>query len=432
MLNLFRSTTLAVIILLIVSSIAMQSCDAGKKKSTDERHAASGWLMLFDGSSTNAWRGFGQDFLPPGWTISDSLLYTSGQGGDLGGDIISREMFEDFELMLEWRISDGGNSGIFFHVVEGDYPAAYATGPEYQIIDDIGFAYPLEDWQQCGANYAMHPADTTRKIVHPAGEWNHSAILVKDGKVVHRLNGEKIVEYELWTEEWKALVEASKWKDYPDYGLALYGHIGLQDHGSPMAFRNIRIRDLTEKGNPVFNGKDLDGWKIHGTEQWYVDKGELVCESGEDKQYGYLSTEKTYRDFVLRLKFLQEADGNSGVFFRSSVEGTTVSGWQVEVAPPGNNTGGIYESYGRGWLWEIPEDKEHILKAGQWNDLVVRVEGDRVMTWLNGQLMTDLRDEKIGKATGSVALQIHDGGGIKVRWKDIYIREINKETNEIQ
>ena len=124
----------------------------------------------------------------------------------------------------------------------------------------------------------------------------------------------------------------------------------------------------------------------------------------------------------MHLKFLQESDGNSGVFFRSSIEGTKINGWQVEVAPPGNNTGGIYESYGRGWLNEIPEEKEGILKPGEWNEMVIRVEGSRVMTWLNGQLMTDLEDEKIGAANGSIALQIHDGGGIKVRWKDLYVR----------
>ncbi|MFA7489799.1 MAG: DUF1080 domain-containing protein, partial [Mariniphaga sp.] len=113
---------------------------------------------------------------------------------------------------------------------------------------------------------------------------------------------------------------------------------------------------------PLFNGKNLDGWKIHGTEKWYVDNGLLICESGPDKEYGYLSTEKFYDDFELKLQFLQEADGNSGVFLRSTFEGTKVSGWQVEVAPPNHDTGGIYESYGRGWLAQIPDEKENILK----------------------------------------------------------------------
>ena len=130
------------------------------------------------------------------------------------------------------------------------------------------------------------------------------------------------------------------------------------------------------------------------------------------------------KDFILRMEFKQEANGNSGVFFRSSIEGTKISGWQVEVAPKGNDTGGIYESYGRGWLYQIPEEKEHILKPDEWNDLVIQVKGDRVMTWLNNELMTDLRDQKIGEANGKIALQIHDGGGIKVRWRNIFIKEL--------
>jgi len=172
----------------------------------------------------------------------------------------------------------------------------------------------------------------------------------------------------------------------------------------------------------LFNGKDLSGWVIHGTEKWYVDNGELICESGPDKKYGYLATEKKYKNFELKLEFLQESNGNSGVFFRSSLDGTKISGWQVEVAPPGHDTGGIYESYGRGWLVQIPEDKEKVLKMGEWNQLDFKVVGDHVTTWLNGVQMADLRDEKIGKANGVIALQIHSGGGIKVRWKNIQIK----------
>ncbi|MCD4725311.1 MAG: DUF1080 domain-containing protein [Bacteroidales bacterium] len=401
------------------------SCNSEQSKKTKKEKPVENSIILFDGANMNAWRGFKQNSLPAGWKVLDSLLITSGKGGDLSGDIISKEQFEDFKLSLEWKISEGGNSGIFFHVIEGDNPTVYASGPEYQLIDDAGFSYPLENWQKAAANYAMHNADSIKKKLNPAGEWNHSGIKVKDGHVIHWLNGEKVLEYDLWDDDWKKRVAASKWKDYPAYGLAIRGHIGLQDHGSEIAFRNIKIKDLTDKGKPLFNGKDLSGWKIYGSEKWYVDKGELVCESGEEKKYGYLGTEKKYKDFVLRLMFFQESDGNSGVFFRSSIEGTKISGWQVEVAPPGNNTGGIYESYGRGWLYEIPEEKENILREGEWNDLLIRVEGERVMTWLNGQLMTDLTDKKIGQANGSIALQIHDGGGIKVRWKELYIREIN-------
>ncbi len=174
----------------------------------------------------------------------------------------------------------------------------------------------------------------------------------------------------------------------------------------------------------LFNGKDLSGWKIYGTEKWYVEKGELVCESGPDKGYGYLGTEASYKNFDLSLEFKQEANGNSGVFFRSSIEGTKITGWQAEVAPPGHHTGGIYESYGRGWLIKPADGLDKSLKMSAWNTLRVRVVGDEVTTWLNGTQMIVLKDEKIGKATGQIALQIHDGGGIKVRWRNIRLKKL--------
>jgi hypothetical protein len=174
---------------------------------------------------------------------------------------------------------------------------------------------------------------------------------------------------------------------------------------------------------PIFNGKDINNWTIHGTEKWYVDHGELICESGPDKQYGYLSTNKAYKNFTLTVEFKQEANGNSGVFFRSSIEGTKISGWQAEVAPPNLHTGGIYESYGRGWLIKPKAEDEQWLKMGEWNTMKVTAIGDEVTTWLNGHEMIHIKDEKIGKGEGFIALQIHDGGGIKVRWRNLKIEE---------
>ena len=171
----------------------------------------------------------------------------------------------------------------------------------------------------------------------------------------------------------------------------------------------------------LFNGNDLDGWNIHGTELWYVDNVLIVCESGPDKGYGYLSTTKHYDDFDLTLEFKQEANGNSGVFIRSTVEGTKVSGWQVEVAPPGNDTGGVYESYGRGWLIKPEKEKDKALKMGEWNTMRIRVVGDQIESWLNDTPMIKFVDEKIGQGKGSIALQIHDGGGIKVRWRNLLV-----------
>lgn len=183
---------------------------------------------------------------------------------------------------------------------------------------------------------------------------------------------------------------------------------------------------LGQKTQSLFNGKNLDGWKIYGTEKWYVDvdNGNLICESGPDKEYGYLGTDRDFKNFELTLEFKQEANGNSGVFFHSTIEGTKITGWQAEVAPPGSHTGGIYESYGRGWLIQPTEDKDQYLKMGKWNTMKLRVKGNVVTTWLNGHEMITLTDDKIGERNGQIALQIHSGGGIKVRWRNIKVREL--------
>lgn len=207
------------------------------------------------------------------------------------------------------------------------------------------------------------------------------------------------------------------------FGLLVLGLLAL----------NTKTAEAQKEGKTtsLFNGKNLNGWIIYGTERWYVDDdGTLVCESGPDEKYGYLGTKKTYKNFDLVAHFNQEADGNSGIFFLSSFDGEDgdsgpkVSGWQAEVAPPGDNTGGIYESYGRGWLIQPTADKGDV-KMGEWNEMRVRVYQDTVDTWLNGEHMIHLVDGKIGEASkGQIALQIHAGGGIKVRWKDIKLTKL--------
>jgi Domain of Unknown Function (DUF1080) len=189
-------------------------------------------------------------------------------------------------------------------------------------------------------------------------------------------------------------------------------------------FTILSTSNFAQPFKSIFNGKDLTGWTNNGTEKWYVENKELICESGPDKQYGYLSTTKNYKNFELILQFKQEANGNSGVLIRSSIEGTKISGWQVEVAPENMHTGGIYESYGRGWLIQPKPEDEKWLQKGKWNTMKILVNEDEVTSWLNGHQMVHLKDEKIGKGEGFIALQIHDGGGIKVKWKNIRIKEL--------
>ena len=179
---------------------------------------------------------------------------------------------------------------------------------------------------------------------------------------------------------------------------------------------------------PLFDGKDLQGWKANGDEKWVVEEGAILGESSANK-YGYLTTEKTYRDFDLRLKFKGEADGNAGLFLHSQITGLNpehgpdILGMQVEVDPgPGKHTGGLYESGGREWVAMPTADTEKALKPGTWNDLEVSVHNNHIITHLNGTKVADFNDPAPRFADGVIALQIHTGGGVKVRWKDIYIR----------
>lgn len=209
-----------------------------------EQEVADGWKLLFDGKQTTGWRGYNQKTLPEAWVVEDGTLKSLGQGGDIGGDIVYDEIFGEFELYLEWKISKGGNSGIFYHVLEGEqYHAAYENAPEYQVIDDLGFSDKLEDWQSLGADYAMYVPDSTKKV-KPAGEWNSSRIVFTNDHVEYWLNGQKTVEFAPWSDDWNERRNSGKWEDKPDYGKAKEGLIGLQDHGSFIWYKNIKIKNL--------------------------------------------------------------------------------------------------------------------------------------------------------------------------------------------
>lgn len=199
---------------------------------------ADGFRLLFNGTSTSGWRGFRKETFPDaGWEVIDGeLRHTEG-----GGDIITDDLFANFELRLEWKISPGGNSGIFFRVTEEE-ELTYISGPEMQVLDDSGHANGESRLTSAGANYGLHPAP--EGAVRPVGEWNEVRLIVDGAHVEHWLNGTKIVEYELWSDEWEALVSQTKFADWEAYGRSETGHIALQDHGDVVSFRSIRIKEL--------------------------------------------------------------------------------------------------------------------------------------------------------------------------------------------
>jgi hypothetical protein len=194
----------------------------------------AGWRLLFDGSTLNGWRGYRQE-ATTGWEVVDGMIKRTGRGGD----IVTTEEFDDFELTLDWRVEEGGNSGVFYNATLG-LEQIYHGAPEMQILDDARHADGQSELTSSGANYALHPAP--RGVVRPAGEWNTARVVMRGNLVEHWLNGRKIVEYELLSDDWKRRVAESKFTEWPEYGQATRGRIGLQDHGDPVVFRNIRIR----------------------------------------------------------------------------------------------------------------------------------------------------------------------------------------------
>ena len=230
------------------------SCASGDRQShtsdtdavADTAATENGWVSLFNGSSLEGWHGFNQTTPVSNWIVEDGVLTCLGKESEgTHPDLVTDKEYENFELEWEWKISPGGNGGVLYDVVESDkYKAPSETGPEYQLIDDIGYPGKLEDWQKTGANYAMNLPDTTKKELKPVGEWNSSKIVYDHGHVEHWLNGQKIVEFQERTDEWNNNRDSGKWKDYPDYKSVDKGRIALQDHGDRTWFRNIRIREL--------------------------------------------------------------------------------------------------------------------------------------------------------------------------------------------
>ena len=293
----------------ILSFVAIASLAAGMATSCKQHNTltaaeeADGWQLLFNGENLDGWRDYNGKELTGGWGVVDGCIQASGEGGDASGYIVTDKKYDNFELVWDWKLTHGGNSGMLYHVVESPkFKVPYVTGPEYQLIDNEGWEEvnapaKLEEWQKLGVDYAMHLPDYSKMHVNPQGQWNTSKIVFDNGHVEHWLNGEKILEFEAWTDDWFAKKASGKWGNATEYGLAHEGVICLQDHGDPASFRNIKIKELPRKAGKtvsLFNGKDLTGWELFGSMRVSVDdEGNLVTENGEDLKYGYLGTRET-------------------------------------------------------------------------------------------------------------------------------------------
>jgi hypothetical protein len=227
----------------IVMLVALVGCgrvimaEGQTTSSLSAEEQAAGWKLLFDGKSLAGWRGFKTDTPGAGWKAVGGVLSREAAGGD----ILTVDEYGDFELNLEWKLAAGGNSGIFFHVID-DGEQAWWSGPEFQVLDNAVHRDGKNPLTAAGSNYAVHAP--IKDVTKPIGEWNSVRLVVKGAHVEHWMNGVKLLEYELWSPDWEARVKASKFGKIPMYGRAKRGRIGLQDHGDPVWYRNVKVRPL--------------------------------------------------------------------------------------------------------------------------------------------------------------------------------------------
>jgi hypothetical protein len=221
-------------------SLALAILMATQENTLSAEEQKAGWKLLFDGKTSAGWRGYKKDKCPDGWKVEGGALARVGGGGD----IVTVEAYDNFELALEWKVAEGGNSGIMYRVAETE-GASYMTGPEYQLLDNKKHGDGKSTLTSAGSCYALYAP--TKDVTKPAGQWNQARILVQVNHVEHWLNGERIVTYELGSDDWNKRVAASKFKDWPQFGKVARGHILLQDHGDRVEFRNIKIRPMGSK-----------------------------------------------------------------------------------------------------------------------------------------------------------------------------------------
>jgi len=230
-------------LLFIAAALLLMSFEFVRKQkdnSLTKKEEKDGWVLLFDGQTTNGWKNY-KSREADGWVVQNGELICKEEGVTKRADLITANKYENYELQIDWKISPKHNSGIIYMVTE-DNGATYESGPEYQLIDDVNYPGKLQDKQLSGSNYDMHAPSA--KVSKTAGEYNHTKIIINKGHVEHWLNGTKLVDYQLWTPEWEQLKANSKWKNVKPYGMSKSGHIALQDHGGGISFKNIKLKPL--------------------------------------------------------------------------------------------------------------------------------------------------------------------------------------------
>ncbi len=421
-------------LLLTVSALALAFAGPDTLSPVDQ---ARGFKDYSGPDATTHWRGYQQKAFPAkGWTFKDGILATGAGGG--GGDIITTNQFRDFEITLQYKTAPKANSGIIYRCTE-KYGASYLTGPEYQILEDVGYGVKLDDPHSAGALYDLYTPAAGK--TESATDWNDARIYMRNGVIQHWLNGKKLVDVVAFdalgapTSEWAAKIAASKFKTSEGFGVQPKGHIALQEHSDEVAFRNIKIRDLSAslpKEKVLWNGKDLTGWVavvpeaekqgIKPESVWSVSDDVLICKGNP---VGYIRTKEKFTNYVLKVQWrfnpVTKKAGNSGVLLRmvgedkvwpKSVEAQLQSGsagdfWNIDnvkmTAEPSRTNG---------------RNTKHTHAAerpvGEWNEYEIIVNHGDVILYVNGEELNRAKD--VEEVAGYICLQSE---GAEIQFRDI-------------
>lgn len=403
------------------------SLEAGEPNAINTSEAANGWVSLFDGESPRGWRGYRNDAFPTqGWNIEDGWLQVMANGG--GGDIVTIDQYDDFELELEWKAGAGANSGIMYLANENN-GASYFSAPEYQVFGD---ANPTaSNNTSAGSLYALY--SPMNKSLKAAGEVNHTRIVHCAGNVEHWLNGVLVCRAQIGSVDWNQRVAASKFAAWSDFGTVKKGHIVIQDHGNDVWFRSMRVREIptTERWRfghfeQLFNGYNMDGWSAYLNNDgkmenvWSVADGIITCKG---TPAGYIYTNNKYQDFILELDWrwdpVTKKGGNSGVLFRQ-VGDHKVWPKSIEAQLMAGSAGDFW-CIGEFPMQTDPErtrgrNTKHLMKneneLGEWNHYEIHCIGGDVVLMVNGKVLNTA--ENCAEVPGPICLQ-SEGAPIQFR-----------------
>jgi len=428
-----------VIALLVALLLAPLPMDAGQPEVSPMGDSQDGWVSLFDGTSHASWRGYRKDTFPDqGWKMDDGWLHVIAGGG--GGDIVTMDQYDDFELELEWKAKAGSNSGIMYLANENN-GASYFSAPEYQIYGDDDLTSSSNT--SSGGLYALY--SPMNKKLNAVGEVNHARIVHCAGNVEHWVNGVMVLRAKIGSVDWNRRVAASKFNAWADFGTVKKGHIVLQDHGNDVWFRSIKIREIpasqrwrfSSESVQLFNGYNMDGWSAYLNNDGKMDKVWSVADgiiSCVGKPAGYIYTDRAYQNFVLEVDWrwdpVTKKSGNSGVLFRQvgehkvwpkSIEAQLQSGsagdfWCIGEFPmktdPDRTRGGNTKHM------EMNENE-----VGQWNHYEIHCIGGDVVLMVNGKVVNTASD--CAEVPGPICLQSE---GTPIQFRNIRIHELPGTT----